>query len=71
MRIILKWMFQVAVVAVLYTHRAGHAVRVAQVAGLVSAQGRQVEQPVRVKPQFEDAQSRNLRQPAHKTQIGK
>lgn len=67
MRIILKWMLQVAVDELLYTHRAGHSVRVAQVARLVSAQGRQAEQPIRVKPQFEDAQSRNLRQPAHRT----
>jgi hypothetical protein len=35
------------------THRAGHVVHGAKMAGLLSAQGRQVEEPVRVKPQFE------------------
>jgi hypothetical protein len=67
---ILKRTLQVAVDELAYTHRASHAVRAAQVAGLVSAQGRQAKQPVRVQPELEDAQSRNLRQPANRTHIG-
>jgi hypothetical protein len=47
------------------THRAGHVVRAAKVAGLLSAQGRQVEEPIRVKPQFEDSKRGYLGQPTH------
>jgi hypothetical protein len=52
------------------THRAGHVVSAAKMADLVSAQGRQVEEPVRVKPQFEDSESGYLGQSAHRTHVG-